>query len=107
MSEQLLSHPRQQQIVDSILANGNSGIIDWHHQQIITERACMALDELDESARKHGAPTAVYRPTLSKDGDKWCFLLGDDLQIGLAGFGDTPQAAAVEFDKAFAGEPDA
>jgi hypothetical protein len=27
------------------------------------------------------------------DGDKWCALLGDDLQSGLAGFGDTPAEA--------------
>ena len=27
------------------------------------------------------------------DGDKWCALLGDNLQEGLAGFGDTPSEA--------------
>ncbi len=27
------------------------------------------------------------------DGDKWCAMLGENLQDGLAGFGDTPQEA--------------
>lgn len=27
------------------------------------------------------------------DGNKWCALLGEDLQEGLAGFGDTPSEA--------------
>jgi len=27
---------------------------------------------------------------ISLDGDKWCALVGEDLQEGIAGFGDTP-----------------
>ena len=27
--------------------------------------------------------------TLSKDGDQWCALYGEDLQVGVAGFGET------------------
>ena len=27
------------------------------------------------------------------DGNKWCALLGENLQEGLAGFGDTPSEA--------------
>lgn len=49
-------------------------------------------------------PSAVYRPTLMADGDKWCALLGDDLQSGVAGFGDTPAEAMTAFDKAFLGD---
>jgi hypothetical protein len=28
--------------------------------------------------------------TISLDGDKWCCLVGENLQEGLAGFGDSP-----------------
>lgn len=35
------------------------------------------------------------------DGDKWCWLLGEDLQNGVAGFGDTPLLAAYDFNKNF------
>ena len=31
--------------------------------------------------------------TLSQDGDKWCALMGKNLQEGLAGFGITPSEA--------------
>ena len=38
---------------------------------------------------------------LSKDGNQWCWLLGDNLQDGVAGFGDTPYEAMIAFNKAF------
>ena len=34
-----------------------------------------------------------------KDGDSWCVLYGEDLQSGIAGFGDTIVEAAEEFAK--------
>lgn len=40
------------------------------------------------------------KPKLMIDGDKWCCLYGDNLQDGVAGFGDTPIAAILEFNKA-------
>jgi hypothetical protein len=35
------------------------------------------------------------------DGNQWCVLCGEDIATGIAGFGDTPEAAMVAFDKAF------
>ena len=35
-------------------------------------------------------PKEVLLITVSLDGDQWCALLGDDLQEGIAGFGDSP-----------------
>lgn len=34
--------------------------------------------------------------TIEKDGNKWCALLGTDLQEGVAGFGDTPKEALLK-----------
>ncbi len=34
---------------------------------------------------------------LSKDGSEWCYLLGDNIQCGVCGFGPTPMAAEVRF----------
>lgn len=31
-----------------------------------------------------------------KDGDKWCALYGEDLQSGIAGFGNTPFLAMAD-----------
>ena len=35
-----------------------------------------------------------------KDGNKWCFLWGENLQVGVAGFGDTPLEAMAAFEHA-------
>jgi hypothetical protein len=47
------------------------------------------------------APHVLYKPTLEPDGTKWCALFGADLMVGVAGFGDTPEQAMAEFDKAW------
>lgn len=39
--------------------------------------------------------------TLSKDGDKFCWLYGENLQVGIAGFGDSPMKAAYDFEMNF------
>ena len=43
----------------------------------------------------------LYRPTLYVDGDKWCALLGENIQIGVVGFGASPDEAMRAFDKAW------
>ena len=39
------------------------------------------------------------KPSLSKDGDHWCVLYGDNLQVGIAGFGKTPYLAILDWNK--------
>lgn len=46
-------------------------------------------------------PSVLYRPKLSVDGNRWCALLGDNLQDGVAGFGASPEAAMFDFNKNF------
>ena len=36
------------------------------------------------------------------DGDAWCAMLGDNLMENVCGFGDSPDAAMADFDKAWA-----
>jgi hypothetical protein len=40
------------------------------------------------------------RPRLFIDGNQWCALYGENLQDGVAGFGDSPADAARAFDAA-------
>lgn len=47
------------------------------------------------------APSAIYRPAISIDGNKWCALYGENLQDGVAGFGDSPAEAMDDFDRAW------
>ena len=56
-----------------------------------------AQEQMDE----WGRPCVVFRPALSRDGNMWCALLGENLQVGLAGFGETPAKAMAAFDLAF------
>lgn len=39
-----------------------------------------------------------------RDGNMWCFLWGDDLHSGIAGFGETVQKAVYAFSKAYSSE---
>ena len=41
------------------------------------------------------SPSVLYRPTVKRDGSKWCALLGENLQVGVAGFGDSPEWEAA------------
>jgi len=48
-------------------------------------------------------PCVVFKAKITLDGSKYCCLLGENLQEGVAGFGDTPQAACHDFDNLFQG----
>lgn len=54
-----------------------------------------------EAVSEYMRPSAVYKPKITKDGNQWCALLGDNLQEGVAGFGDTPNKACYAFDAAW------
>lgn len=65
----------------------------------ICHAARMAGAAWTEAAYDHCRPSVLYRPALSIDGNKWCALYGDNLQDGVAGFGDSPDAAMRDFDE--------
>lgn len=41
---------------------------------------------------------AMLRPKVYKDGNKWCVLYGENTQDGVAGFGDTPHEAVIDWE---------
>lgn len=57
--------------------------------------AAIACANEEERSR----PFMMLRPRILQDGNQWCALYGDNLQEGVAGFGDTPDAASRDFDK--------
>lgn len=61
----------------------------------------MAAESVHEAAAKHARPSAVFKPRLSVDGNQWCALYGENLQDGVAGFGDSPAEAMWDFDRAW------
>lgn len=55
-----------------------------------------------DAAKELMRPSMILRPGLSIDGNKWCALFGDNLQDGVAGFGDSPAEAYEDFDRNWA-----
>lgn len=41
---------------------------------------------------------AMLRPTIKRDGNQWCVLYGENLQEGIAGFGNSPHLAIMDFN---------
>ena len=78
---------------------------DSAYQELAMNAVCHAADmakiSWQEAAWEYQRPSVVFRPTLSKDGNMWCALLGDNLQEGVAGFGETPAKAMYAFDTAW------
>lgn len=72
--------------------------------EIAAEAVCEVIEDLVSAYTR---PSVLYRPTLSKDGDKWIALYGEDLQSGVVGTGPTPAVAMQDFDEAWCAEPKA
>jgi hypothetical protein len=43
-----------------------------------------------------GVSNIMYQISVAKDGNTWCALLGQDLQNGISGFGETVQQALLD-----------
>lgn len=41
---------------------------------------------------------SMLKPLLSRDGNQWCVLYGKDLQVIIAGFGNSPHQAIMNFN---------
>lgn len=67
----------------------------------IVREAYMSGDAIRAVAGSYERPSVLFRPHLSIDGNQWCALYGANLQDGVAGFGDSPEAAMRDFDQAW------
>ena len=67
----------------------------------ICHSADMVKISWQEAAWEYQRPSVVFKPVLAKDGDMWCALFGDNLQEGVAGFGETQAKAMYAFDTAW------
>ena len=82
--------------------------LDDTHQMLIVNTACHAIAMNQETERmaigERERPSVIWNPKLSKDGNQWCALYGENLQEGVAGFGDSPDKAMRSFDAAWISE---
>jgi len=77
------------QAVESAISNAFSNMY------VIPEvvRGCIS-----EAAIEMMRPFFLLKPKVFPDGDMWCALYGENLQEGVAGFGETPAKASTQFD---------
>ncbi len=59
------------------------------------------VDEQYNAACAQNRPSIMLKPSLGIDGNKWCALFGSNLAEGVAGFGDSPDEAYRDFDRAW------
>ena len=86
--------------VRSRISNGDIGsaVESVLRVENIGHYAMMAGEAIRAAASEYERPSVLYRPRIYVDRDKWCALYGDDLQCGVAGFGDSPAEAMLDFD---------
>ena len=71
-----------------------------HHQDLEHQEKMNLIIEQEEYNL-----FALLKPKIYKDGDQWCVLLGEDIQVGIAGFGDTPYRAVLDWNKQWYSTP--
>jgi hypothetical protein len=71
---------------------------EYHGQRMNAEQAKERL--FVEKMR----PFYLLRPKVFADGDQWCVLYGENIQVGICGFGVTPERASIAFDIAWLNE---
>lgn len=86
--------------VRSRISNGDIGaaVESYFRCENIGHYAMMAGESIRAAASEYERPSVLYRPRIYVNGDKWCALYGDDPQAGVAGLGDSPAEAMLDFD---------
>ncbi len=69
-------------------------ILYSHHKDLLFQTLNNAAIENEELNL-----IAILKPSLTIDGDNYCYLHGENLQEGVSGFGKSPYLAALDFRK--------
>lgn len=98
-----------QEIYDAVRSKIHGGDVGSVFAQVAREALDVSFhveiikQEFLAAAHEMARPCVVFKPKLSRDGDMYCVLLGEDLVVGVAGFGRTVAEAMLEFDREFYG----
>ena len=73
---------------------------DFEHEAKMRaiEAEVRAANAAESTEFERCRPFMLLGPRVFPDGNQWCALYGENLQEGVAGFGDTPAKASVDFD---------
>lgn len=74
-----------------------------YHQELGESEFYQAMNALHCREELRLLASHALEAKLSKEGDQWCFLLGENIQTGCCGFGDTPHQAALDFQMQYYG----
>ena len=78
--------------------------MNYATEQSVLNAQWNAAYSTDITAQEQRRPFMLLKPKMYMDGNVWCALYGDNIQEGVCGFGNTPHAASIEFDKAWMGD---
>ncbi len=67
----------------------------------MAERLTTTLAEISALLEVTFKPSVLFKPRIFMDGDRWCALLGENVQTGVCGFGESPALACESFDIAW------
>lgn len=70
---------------------------DNYSEELMQRAAMQEIGNSQERSRPFMLLAAHVKVTI--DGNQWCVLYGENLQDGVTGFGDSPDAASRDFDK--------
>jgi len=91
-----------QPIYDAVRSKISGGDISQAAESVLRECFGMADHRIQcamqDIVYEYCRPHVIHKPKLSMDGDKYCFLFGENMQEGIAGFGDSVSEAASDFD---------
>jgi hypothetical protein len=94
-------------IADMVMATNKTkenmkGTTIFRSAQRVADQTLAAMQEMERYCAAYpGSPAAVRRPGLSIRGRTFVALLGPTIEEGIAGFGDSVQAALRAFDKQY------
>ena len=80
----------------------NNPLIPYFERDEVSKKIIPYVERLEKQGeQKHIAEEVLIKAGLKpyKDGDQWCVLLGDNIQEGICGFGDTIEDALYAFLK--------
>lgn len=94
-----------QAIYDAVRSRISGGNISDAVEQAIRDAqlgdsALSVVRSIQDAVSCYTDASAIYRPTLSQDGNAWLAIYGD-LPTGVVGCGDTPAQAMADFNRAW------
>ena len=71
-----------------------------------SQQAVQAQYDAQHAEAERVRPSVLFRPRIGIDGSQWLAIYGENIQDGVCGCGDSPDAAMRNFDRAWSARLD-